>query len=50
MGEKGCNDSERDESTEEQLQCKKQYIDTPHSTLSPVIAMGHGHACAPNPC
>ena len=36
---KDCNcnegDSERDESTEEQLQCKQQYLCTPHGTLSP---------------
>ena len=35
---KKCNafegDSERDESTEEQLQCKKQYLCTSHGTLS----------------
>ena len=28
-------ETERDESTEEQMQCKKQYICTPHGTLSP---------------
>ena len=36
---KDCNcnegDSERDESTEEQIQCKEQYICTPHEALSP---------------
>ena len=38
-GEKRCNNLERDGSTKEQLQCKKQckkqYIWTLHSTLSP---------------
>ena len=36
------NDFERDESTEEQLQCNEQYKYTPHSTLSPPI-LRHGH-------
>ena len=39
-GTKKCNaaegDSERDESTEEQLQCKQQYICTPKRTPSPL--------------
>ena len=52
MGEKECNasegDSERDESTEEQLQCKKEYICTPRGIPSP--ASRHGHVRAPNPC
>ena len=38
MGENRCNDSEgdseRDESTKEKLQCKKQYLCTPHVTPS----------------
>ena len=38
MSENRCNDSqgdsERDESTEEQLQCQKQCICTPYGTLS----------------
>ena len=29
-------ESERDESTEEQLQCNEQYKYTPHDTLSPL--------------
>ena len=37
---KECNalkqESERDESTEEQLQCNEQYKCTPHGTLSPL--------------
>ena len=36
---KRCNGSERDESTEEQLQCKKQYIYTLPGTLFLVMAM-----------
>ena len=36
---KRCNDSERDESNEEQLQCRKQSICTSHGTLSPFMAM-----------
>ena len=39
VGKKLCNDSQRDESNEEQLQCRKQYICTPHGTLSPAMAM-----------
>ena len=35
--------------TEEQLQCRKQYTCTPYGILSPAKAIGHGHACAPNP-
>ena len=44
---KVCNDFERDESTEEQLQCNEQYKCTPHGTLSPLspaMAMRHGNA------
>ena len=46
---KVCNDSkgdsERDESTEEQLRCNKQYECTPYSTLSPLSPiLRHGHA------
>ena len=37
-GKKGCTDSERDESTDEQLQCTKQYPCTPHSTMSPATS------------
>ena len=46
-GEKVCNDSERDESTEEQWQCNEQCKCTPHGTLSllfPAMAMRHGYA------
>ena len=42
--------SERDESTEEQLQCKKQCLCSDHGALSPALAMSHGHARAQNPC
>ena len=46
VGEKkGCNGSGRDELTEEQLQLRKQYLYIPHGILSPVMAMGHWHAC-----
>ena len=34
-GTKKCNASERDDLTEEQLQCKQQYLYTPLGTLSP---------------
>ena len=37
MGEKDAmtlKETERDESTEERLQCKEQYLCTPHGTLS----------------
>ena len=51
MGEKDCNcnegDSERDESTEEQMQCKEQYICTPHGTLSPP-SLGNSHVASRN--
>ena len=33
-GRKSCNDSERQESTEERVQCKKQYTCTPNGTLA----------------
>ena len=52
-GEIVYNDSERDESTEEQLQCNEQYKCTPYGTLSP---LSPAMACAmaipehPNPC
>ena len=39
VGEKGCNDSERNESNEEQLQCRKQYVCALRGTLSPAIAI-----------
>ena len=39
MHGKGCSDSERDESIQESMQCRKQDICTPHSTLSPAIAV-----------
>ena len=42
-GEKRCYDSERDEPTEEQLQCKKQYICTLRSALSLAMAMWPEH-------
>ena len=41
--EKSCNDSERDESTEEQLQWQRQYICTPRSALSLAMAMWPEH-------
>ena len=45
-GGKVSNDSERDESTEEQLECNKQYIYTPYSILSPLSpAMAMRHLC-----
>ena len=45
-----CNDSERDESTEEQLQYNEQYKCTPHRTLSPLSpAMAIRHGCALTP-
>ena len=40
-GRKECNYSERDGSTEEQLQVRKQYLCHTHGTMSPAIAMGH---------
>ena len=42
-------DSERDESTEEQLQCNYHYLCTSHGTLSPA-SLSYGHDRAPNPC
>ena len=52
--EKECNcnegDSARDESTEEQLQCKQQYICTPHEATSPSSPRNGHVAFAPNPC
>ena len=46
---KAYNDSERDKSTEEQLQCNEQYKCTPHDTLSSLspamtMAVRHGYA------
>ena len=45
-----CNDSERDESTEEQLQYKRQSVCSPHGTLSPAMVMSQSLARAPSPC
>ena len=55
MGEKRCNDSERDESTGKRLQCKKQYFCTPHgrytvSRFSFAMAMPVRRIHAQNPC
>ena len=47
--EKRRNDSERDESTDGLLQCKKQYPCTPHSTLPPAMAIPM-HQVHANPC
>ena len=50
---KVCNDSERDESTEEQLQCNEQYKCTPHGTPSPpspAMAMAMAMPEHPYPC
>ena len=33
---------------EERLQCRKRYICTPRGVLTPVVIMGHCHACAIN--
>ena len=60
-GKTECNssegDSERDESTEEQLQCKWECPCTPHGTLSHAslhlaiaMAMPEHQIHAPNPC
>ena len=38
-GGKQCNDSERDDSTEEQMQLRKQYLCHPHDTVCPAIAI-----------
>ena len=43
-GRKKCNDSERNESMEEQLQVRKQYLCHRHGTVSPVRAMSHDNA------
>ena len=41
-GRKECNDSERDASTEEQVQVSsRQYLCHSHGTVSPAIAKGH---------
>ena len=45
---KRSDDSERDESNEEQLQYRKQYICSLPGTMSPAMAMGHGNAYKPN--
>ena len=43
LSRKTCNNSGRDESTEEHLQARKKYICHPHGTVSPAMAM-------PEPC
>ena len=47
-----AGESERDESTKEQLQCNEQYKCTPHGTLSPLSpAMAMKHESMPEtPC